>query len=384
MTDTSTHRETRAAHAYTPGLRISERATVCRLRRLPLPGQVHVAVGDQVAATDIVASTQLPGRVHTLNIAHELNCQPDEIGRFMVKSEGEPVRHGDILAESKAFFGLFHSFVRAPIEGTIEAISTTTGQVLFRGEPLPVNLHAYVDGTVVEVHADEGVTIETTCALVQGIFGIGGERYGQLRVLTETPEQPLTADLIDASCRGAVLIGGGPVALDALQAAIEVGASAVVTGAIESPDLDSFIGHPIGVAITGQENIPISLIVTEGFGQLPMAERTFGIFRSLQGRRASVSGATQIRAGVIRPEVVVATEQPGEQSEAEAPTPYMTIGSPIRLIRAPYFGQLAEVVELPPEPVQLETEARVRVLRGRLSDGSVVTVPRANVEMIQR
>ncbi len=62
----------------------------------------------------------------------------------------------------------------------------------------------------------------------------------------------------------------------------------------------------------------------------------------------------------------------------------MTIGSPIRLIRAPYFGQLAKVVELPPEPVQLETEARVRVLRGRLSDGSVVTVPRANVEMIQR
>ena len=39
-----------------------------------------------------------------------------------------------------------------------------------------------------------------------------------------------------------------------------------------------------------------------------MAARTFGLFQALQGRTASINGATQIRAGVIRPEVIVPLE----------------------------------------------------------------------------
>jgi hypothetical protein len=44
---------------------------------------------------------------------------------------------------------------------------------------------------------------------------------------------------------------------------------------------------------------------------------------------------------------------------------------------------LAEVVELPPELTKIETEAMVRILRARLRDGTVVVVPRANVEIIE-
>jgi len=52
----------------------------------------------------------------------------------------------------------------------------------------------------------------------------------------------------------------------------------------------------------------------------------------------------------------------------------------IRIIRVPHFGKLAEVAGLPPDPVRIETGARVRVLEAKLRDGTVVTVPRANVE----
>jgi biotin carboxyl carrier protein len=370
-------------HAYTPGLRVTERTAVRKLRRLPLPGTVHVKVGDVVKATDVVASTELPGRVHTLNIAHELNCQPDEIHNFMLKAEGDVIEHGEILAETKALFGLFHSFVKAPIGGTIETISHTTGQVLFRGEPVPVELDAYVDGTVVEVHHGEGVTVATECALVQGIFGVGGERYGELQVPVQSPQQPLTAELVDDSCKGCVVVGGSVVTIQGIRAAIEHGATAVAAGGIASEDLDEFTGMALGVAITGQEDIPVTLIVTEGFGELAMAERTFRILKGLAGRRASVSGATQIRAGVIRPEIIVSGTAPPRPGPTEEPVSLMSIGSQVRLIREPYFGQLAQVVALPPEPEQIPTEAKVRVLQARLAEGTVVTVPRANVELIQ-
>ena len=58
-------------------------------------------------------------------------------------------------------------------------------------------------------------------------------------------------------------------------------------------------------------------------------------------------------------------------------------GDPIRLIREPYFGVMATVADLPHELGKIPTESSVRVLRAKLPDGTVVTVPRANVEIIE-
>ena len=61
----------------------------------------------------------------------------------------------------------------------------------------------------------------------------------------------------------------------------------------------------------------------------------------------------------------------------------LAIGSLVRVIRAPHFGRVGQVVELPPELRRLETEAMVRVLVVVFpEDGARVLVPRANVEII--
>ena len=61
----------------------------------------------------------------------------------------------------------------------------------------------------------------------------------------------------------------------------------------------------------------------------------------------------------------------------------LVVGSPVRVIREPYFGLLGNVVLLPSELERIETEASVRVLEVKLADGRRVTLPRANVEMIE-
>lgn len=372
------------AHAYTPGLRVTPQAVLRKVRRLPLPGRIHVAVGDVVRATDIVAATELPGNVTTVNIAREMNCQPNEVPGHMVKRVGEAVAAGEVLAEAKSFFGLFHSFARAPVAGTVESVSEITGQVLLRGAPTPVSLEAYVDGTVTELVGDEGVTIETVGALLQGIFGLGGETYGELHLACEAPEQPLTPERLGAECAGRVVVGGSHASLAALRRAIEVGAKAVVVGGVSDTDVDELLGYHLGVAVTGHERLGLTLVVTEGFGTIPMAARSFALLQERVGQPASVSGATQIRAGVIRPEVIVAAPGATPTTTAEGEAGLLDLGSPIRLIREPYFGQLASVTGLPEEPRQIATEAQVRVLTARLADGTEVTVPRANVELIEQ
>ena len=61
----------------------------------------------------------------------------------------------------------------------------------------------------------------------------------------------------------------------------------------------------MGVAITGTENLDTSLVVTEGYGNIKMSERTYNLLKSHDGKFVSINGATQIRAGVIRPEIVI-------------------------------------------------------------------------------
>ena len=121
-----------------------------------------------------------------------------------------------------------------------------------------------------------------------------------------------------------------------------------------------------------------------GFGEIAMSQRVHALLMECVGKEASINGATQVRAGAIRPEIIVGQSSEftvQEQTNKEIQVQGLDIGSNIRIIRVPYFGLRAEVVELPATPDTIETGATTRVLRAKLEDGRVVTVPRANVEL---
>ncbi|MCL6580066.1 MAG: hypothetical protein K6U08_00390 [Firmicutes bacterium] len=371
------------AHAYTPGLKVTDYTVLRRQRRLPIPGDVLVKLGDTVRPDTVVAKTMLPGDPQTLNAANVLALLPNEVRSAMKKKEGDTVKAGEVIGISASFFGLLKKRLVAPCDGTIERISDVSGQVTLRQPPTPLELTAYINGKVAEILPREGVVIETRGAYIQGIFGVGGEKYGPIRFRAQGPDRPLTAADIDQSCKGCVVVGGSLITGEAIRKAVEVGAHAVVAGGIIDIDLVAYLGYDIGVAITGHEDVSTTLIVTEGFGPMRMADKTYGLLKSLDGLEASVTGATQIRAGVMRPEIIVSGYQPAKVQTSADTSEGLVPGTPVRLIREPYFGRLATVVELPPDLVVIETEAKVRILKARLESGEVVTVPRANVEILE-
>ncbi|MEO0140486.1 MAG: hypothetical protein ABIM88_02920 [candidate division WOR-3 bacterium] len=370
-------------HAYTPGLKVTKATVIRKERRLPVPGTVLVKLGDRVKADQTVAKADLPGNVVPLNVAGKLGIQPNEVPEAMRVKEGEAVKKGDLVAVSKGIMGLMKTSLKAPCDGTIESISAITGQVILREPPLPIEVKAYIDGKVVEVIEREGVLIETTASFVQGIFGIGGEVIGEIKVVVDSPDQELLPSLITEDAKGKVIVGGSFISVEAMRKARELGAVAVVAGGTDDRNLKDFLGYDIGVAITGQEDVGLTVILTEGFGRLRMAHKTFELLKSLEGKIASANGATQIRAGVIRPEIIVPTQEESLISEETVDEGVLEIGSLVRVIREPYFGLIGEVTKLPPEPTVIETEAKVRILELRLEDGRCVTVPRANVELIE-
>ena len=377
-------------HAYTPGLRLADKLQIRKDRNLPLPGDVIVKKGDTVKSGDIVAMTNLPGKVHAVNVINRLAILPTDLRKNMLKKEGDSVVKDEPIAETSPFIKMFKSICLSPITGIIESISDITGQVLLREPPKPVQITAYVDGKVVETIENEGVVIETNATFIQGIFGIGGETTGELQIVVNSPDDIVKPEDVKEVHRGKIIAGGSIIYSDAIKKALDTGVKGIVVGGIRDKEINELLGYDLGVAITGSEDINITIIITEGFGQIGMAQRTFDMLKLREGAVASINGATQIRAGVVRPEIIIpyndedTSGNSDESGSADGKSAGISIGDQIRIIRNPNFGMLGTVKSLPSELQTIETEAMARVLEVKFPDGQTSIVPRANIEAIEK
>jgi hypothetical protein len=370
------------AYAYTPGLKVKRAISVEKTRLLPIPGEVLVQEKDAVDFDTIVARAEVPGKPTFIRVNEVLNIEPDTVKTFMVKTVGDEVDEGEIIARYTPFWGLIKRFARAPATGTIEAISDATGQVVVREPPVPVTIKAYISGSVAEVIPERGVGIETPAAFIQGIFGIGGEKHGELLVVAESKDDVLTPEKMSPDHEGKIVVGGSLVTLEAFKKAQELGVNGIIVGGIKGVDLREILGYEIGVAITGHEDVATTLVVTEGFGMMSISKSTFDLLRDFEGQEVAINGATQIRAGVIRPEIIVPQKRYKQDIDDESLARGMRPGTPVRIIREPYFGKIGTVVSLPVHLQKVQTESLVRVLEVELEEGKVI-VPRANVEIIE-
>ena len=380
--------------AYTPGLKRKTDYTLRKTRTLPINGEILVKKGEKIFHDSIVAKTMIPGKVQTVDAAavlglegtydantEEFSC---ELTKYMLKKEGDFVKKDEVIAKRIAVFGLLKRFCQSPINGTIESISNITGKILIREASNPMNLEAYIPGIVIDIVPEKSVIIETSGTYIQGIFGIGGESHGTIMMVSKSSDDILDASKITQECAGKLLVAGSLITGEALQKAIEIGVKGIIVGGIGAEDMKQFLGYAIGVAITGKEQVGLTLIITEGFGKMPMANKTFTLLQDFKGKLACINGATQIRAGVIRPEIIIPTNTYSKEHEKveEATMEGMKPGLPIRIVTEPYFGAIGRITGLPSPLQDIETESKVRVLEAQLNDGRKVIIPRANVELI--
>ncbi len=118
----------------------------------------------------------------------------------------------------------------SPVNGTIVLIGN--GQVLIEIRKIPFELKAGFPGDVQEILSDRGVVIETTGALVQGVWGNGPIDQGLLHCLLDSPGQKLTADQLNVGLRGLVVLAGHCSDEEALKAAAELPLKGLILASI--------------------------------------------------------------------------------------------------------------------------------------------------------
>ncbi len=345
---------------------------VRRERTLPVPGEVLVRTGEQVEPTQVVARTNLPGDFRILPVARLLGIPVSRVRRYMRVNLGDDVRRDQVIAARR---GPFARSVKSPIAGTVTA--SGGGRVLIETPPTLLELRAYIYGTVSNVLVEAGsprpygVVIETTGAVIQGVWGTDGESLGALKCLVKSPDQPLRAQAIDPSCHGTILIGGVGLNEAAIERAQELQVRGIVTGSL-APELLPLV-----------LKLPFPIVVTEGIGTTPMSTPIFDLLTANTGREASISGRVQPRSRLIRPEVVISL--PAEAlppTEAQPGTP-LTVGARVRVTRAPHNGAVGTVRALPAHPCRIETGARVRGAKVDLGQGAPTFIPLANLEILR-
>jgi hypothetical protein len=354
--------------AYYPSLtRVMPLATIRRERILPAAGEVLVGAGARVEPMNIVARAEVPGRYYILNVAQTLGVSTEAADKYVRVRPGQPVRAGQLVAGRRTNLGMVPRKVNAPQDGVVAAVGG--GRVLLESVGEPIEVRAGLPGTVSNVLLKMGVLIETVGALIQGVWGSGGESFGVLKVLVEQPDQPLRARSIDVACHGAVLVGGSMMDRTALQQALELQVRGIVIGSLD-PTL-----------IEMAQGVPFPIVVTEGLGRAPMAFPIFHLLHTNNGREATISGRTQPRWGAIRPEIVIPLPI-GSASPPPPPGAPLAAGVQVRVIRGPAIGAVGTVRYLPAHPLALETGAKVWGAVVALEKGEDQFVPFFNLELL--
>ncbi len=335
-----------------------------RARLLPSPGRVLVRTGQQVSAVDPVAETYLPESHVLLDVRRALGVPSAAKAESLVERKpGEKVQKGDVIAETG---GMFSRVIRAPSNGTIVAVSN--GQVTLETETPPFTLRAGMPGVVADILADRGVIIETSGALLQGVWGNGHCDQGVLLALARSPDDELTRDRLEVSMRGAVGAAG------------YIGQAGVITLAAELPLRGLILASMNPQLLAEAQAARIPIIVLEGFGRIPLNPAVYKLLTTSEKRDAAVNACAWDRYNGDRPEVVIPL--PAE-AEMAPDTDEFKPGQQVRIQGAPYTGQTAAVVQVKPGSSTLQNGLRAPAAEVRFENGEKVIIPLANLDVLE-
>ena len=351
---------------YPVSVRITPTTTILRERILPQRGDVLVRPGTVVSPTDIVARCQVPGEVKVIDVSRQLRLGRTVAAERIRVAAGDEVRAGDVLAAARGLAGRFRN-CRSPVDGQV--LEIRHGLILIEAAPVTLELQASMKGQIASVMPERGVVISATGALLQGIWGNDRTAEGVLKMVVDSPHKPLRARAIDVSCHGTLIVGGRILEAKIFEQALEAKVRGIIAGSARS-DLRPVL-----------EALPIPVMLTEGFGTLPLSQPAYSLLQSNMGREAILNAETRMRWDARRPELIVPLqpEVPDPSPQPEA-IPLET-GMMVRIARAPYMGATGTVTGIPAWPQVVESGARLPVAEVEL-DGESVLIPLANLELI--
>lgn len=273
-----------------------EKDLIVRIRRsLKGKGTINVSKGQEVTPADIIGSCHISSGFRTLNLAALLSVTPKEVTKYLVRSMGQKIYKGELLAKKGGTLFAGEKIVTSPTDGILDFLNSETGDLRLTFLSKKLELPAGVYGIVESVDPARGrVIIRTQASIVYGMFGTGRVRDGIMRIIGKRDEL-IIRSLISDKLTEQIIVGGSLVFKDAISAAISAGASGIITGGINAKDYKAMAGGRLVFPKKLENDIGISLIICEGFGSIPIGLDIADVLRGYDGKFVAIDG----NSGVI-------------------------------------------------------------------------------------
>lgn len=360
-----------------PETRVVPLTRIRRERNLRTRGEMTATIGSKVDPLDVIARAIPPLQRRAISLTRVLGLREADVPKRLLKHAGDTVDAREIIIAKPINLGFQQLVYRSPGPGTIAAIQGSW-MVLDLDGPA-VDLTALYRGIVSTVTPRIGASIDGQGAVIQAAWGSGHEGYGVLRMMSQGPADLLEAGALDESVRGTVLVAGAGVTEEALRASVSLKAAGLISGGLDA--------RLRAIA----EDLGSCVVVTEGFGRVPMSAPIFELLSACNGQEAAVNGLMSLRGGNIRPEIFVPQvgPLPGE-TDSPPPPALLTVqpGARVRVVREPYLGRIAT---LPQELVMTWTSGdsgiqlpciEVEFQDGQGPAGERAIVPWTNLELV--
>ena len=223
-----------------------------------------------------------------IDICKILNVKPKSIAGYMTRRVGDFVRYGDLLAQNTVA-----KRVNSQHSGFIKEINKKTGTITIHYDKKPHEIFAQCYGFVDKIVDNEEILIKINAVQIEGRIGFGSDISGEMTVLNNLDNVDI--DSFPANR----IVFKNHLDDEDLDIFMQMGINGLVCNTMPYPCLKRFLKKDIGVALTGGENIPFSLIVLNGFSSVGITDD--GGFMRYDGDFVYMRPYTQIRAGVSRP-----------------------------------------------------------------------------------
>jgi hypothetical protein len=356
----------------TPKLKISNLIEVERERTLPVPGEVLVSVGSSVGENDVVLRASLKGEIVIIKIREILSLGTEDLTDYFLVKEGELVSEGQVVFRRPGLFGFFSEEIKSAVHGEVEFVDPKSGFLGVRPKPRVFEVKAYLRGVVKSIDGSKGLAIFSSASgLLQGVYGKGRECMGLLKYVSEISSF-IGSSTIDE--QNTILAFPCHLNTEQLVSIARSGAKGIVVSSVPS----SLIY--LDFAKMGIRD-DFVLMVVDGFGTIKPSTKLVQFLDNADGKPCSLSGQVQVRAGAIRPELII--HEPLRQGEVEKDDMEedLTEGAQVRVVRGSRIGEVGVLRSFTKSQVEFPSGIRCLGVGVEL-DGVILQIPLQNIESL--
>lgn len=229
---------------------------------------------------------------------------------------------------------------------------------------------AGITGRVVEMTPGQHVAIEGAATILQGLVGLGAPVAAPLAQLPRG--ESLAVVNIPSGC---IIVFPQPAPLMLLQRAATSGVYGIIAPSMSARELEAFARIDLSAMMDGQAQEPsrlaLTIMLTEGFGAIPMSAATYATLTRHPGAVALLTGTTDPHRN-IRPEALISAPEGSALMSLPAESALVK-GAQVQAVAGPARGQRGEIIHI--------YERGQTGSGGVLADAAVVRLENSAVEV---